>query len=149
MLLTCAYAGYFNGAMALPQLLIIPANNPANGIFPASVPLFVLSSTGVCSQWATFAGLVINVTVLDINQDGNMDILLAGAMQSVIGSSTGSAFNMLVGGSSGAGGSFNPAPYVDHQVNGVEVCMWRSPSGIAQGMPNCQSESLSTSESVR
>lgn len=85
------------------------------------MPIVVLTPDGKCAQWASFPGLAVAASILDINFDGNMDILVVGAMQSVIGTSSGSAFNMQYGGSSGAAGSFSPAPFVDMQVNGLEA----------------------------
>lgn len=116
----CAYcAGYFNGALASPQALLMNTNSPSNR-FPASIPMWVLGPGG-CSQWGSFAGSLASWALTDINFDGNMDIVISGAMQSVVGVSTQSSFTMNYGGASGAAGSFNPAPFVDNAVNGLEV----------------------------
>lgn len=70
-----ACAGFFNGALSAPQLLIVQDRIPAGTTgakYNASLPIYVAKGDGTCSQWATFVGTPLTVSVLDINQDGNM-----------------------------------------------------------------------------
>lgn len=107
--------GLFIGSDA-PQLLALSVAGPAAG------ELLVLDGGGGCTSWGVFGGTPLEVAVSDVNNDDNEDLLIAGAMQSVIGISDGrGAFKLEYGGGSGLEGAANLAPFVAHNATG-DVC---------------------------
>lgn len=67
-----ACAGFFNSNDAKPQLLVAPSSGPQAG------KLIVYSSSG-CGVWASApsSAVWLGLELVDINHDGNHDVLLA------------------------------------------------------------------------
>lgn len=72
---TSAPAGFFDATDPLPQLLLAPNTGMVAG------RLIVLKAGGGCSEWARGprTNLWTSMALMDINYDGNQDVLLTSA----------------------------------------------------------------------